>query len=214
MGVNILVSGGERSGKTTFVKNDLIPDFRKVAPVLICDVKGYDYNDVADCMVDHPKDFLPAVKAGHRVIRWKPEFNFPATSKHSDGSTVEEIDKFVEGVDRVLKEVPYVWQVIDEAHNFMDGSGIRAPKLSKVFREGNSAGIATCLISQDPRDFPKNAYAGAQDYYVFGVSGVPERLEDHMTRDPSAAKNLEQYHYLHITKGQYQKNSKHEPIDI
>lgn len=233
MGVNILYVGGERAGKTTHCKKETIQKIAQHFPVLIMDVKGWDYRDVSDTLVQDPMNYAEAIQAGNQVIRYKPEFGRKLSDK-----AIEEMDRHIKGADRALKVAPAVWQVTDENHNFADAHGFRSDAQARAMREGNSHGLASLLLSQDPHDYAKNAYAGASTIRAFGVSSAPDRLTTHMgngiqglppglqkyqqeSRDgeiivqaEKILKNLPQWAHIEINSGPYAPNYYRPPIPL
>lgn len=204
-----LVLGDSGTGKTEWKKNYAMPRvLNRVDGILIMDVKGYDYRDIATAVVDHPKHYKKALDNGHKVVRWKPSFN---ESKSDDAGA--ELDKHIKGVDRCLLDYDKVICDIPEAHSFMRSNHIYGKLAERAFREWRDKGAAMWLDTQYPTDL-KGVLYGAGHLISFQVPALHDKAKRRLDYTEEEIANLELYHWVHSVKKAGVPDTEHPPIDL
>ena len=165
---HVAVAGGSGTGKTHRIKHQIIPEVKQYAPVFICDTKGYDYRDVADAKVSHPKQFKQAVEKGHQVIRWIPEFS---SSKSDEAG--EELDKFTRGCDKAFQDLKYMYMIVDEAHNYQISSHMYADLFERAMREYRGLGANIIQSSQNPTDYATCTWNNSHNVIAHAMESIP-----------------------------------------
>lgn len=167
-----LVVGRRKFGKSTFIRNKLLPELRQ--PVVVLDPKGeygpaHGFKELFYSL----DDFIDAGqfwRASCRRFDYEDAASLFETLYHYQSHTL----------------------VVEEAHLYCSPSFIE-PGLSTLIRMGAEPGISLVLVSQRVRDFPQIAYSMADRLVVFQQRSVHDlaALEAIIDEDLSDLSKLE-----------------------
>jgi len=204
---NKTVAGKSESGKTTLIKNKLIPEAVAAGnKVPIVDVEG-EYGDVSDAKVKHPEDFPEAFNEND-VVRWIPPTKPPTKPKN------------LEYNGKILNNAIRCWTayqgdtqaLVEEAHNFQSNQKMYSGNLFKLMKQGDKYRHNIMQASQEPQDYHRASWNNGGDIVAMRMRDCPKKL-DKLLDDQDPTK-LDRYHYIFIPSDPYQDIRVYPPISI
>lgn len=206
MSAHKIVGGRSDSGKTTLIREVLLPRAATVGPVVIADTMGYDYKGKAR-LVENPRHIPEVVNTqGFTRVRAVPTFSSSQSDEAGDA-----LDEIVRYADALLADHEYVTLIVDEAHNFQISNHCYSRLLDRAMREWRGLGGSVIQATQDPVDLAKVTLLNSPDAFMFGVDRLPEQLSRRLQDGDPSPIGLEQYRWVHITND-YRPNRLQGPL--
>lgn len=178
----ICVIGQRGSGKTTLVKNTIIPSL----PRFIIYDSINEYDDIPDVgIAENIRDFIDLLEIGDSIrIPGDGEISF-------------------QDACRIINEGVYNYYfIVDEFHlQYQHHMKFQAdnPDFKKLVLLGRHSGIGLVIISQRPTDIPKFVLSQTTRMYVFYIYHRDDiNFISHVVNHPEIFQELELYHYYRI----------------
>jgi hypothetical protein len=194
----IAVFGIRGKGKTFFVRNALIPNYRKV---LIFDQQISFPEDMVTQkemkkysgwkLIDDPRELI------NEMLKQTKKKNLHKRIKIVYRPNQDAIKRDFNFVTEALFRIGHFMFIVDELHDFLTATQV-PQAMSKIFRIGRHKGIGFCGITQRPAHVHNTFKAQVQKAFVFKLSLPPDRkyIEDWFGDQAEVVKTLPDFHFL------------------